>query len=389
MIKQLLIWTLIFIQTLVFAQTEQSKLEVYFKFGGYAKADFLFSQYNNGSVAVGSPLQDIHLPSAIPIGNGIQTYDTYFHVKESRFNFDVGSTIKNKPIRVFMELDFLLSKAGDEKISNSYNPRLREFYIEFDKIIIGQTWSNFMILIIPEDLDFAGAAEGIVFNRQPQVRITFGTWQFSLENPESFLTPYQGGTPMVSSGGFPDITARKNFKGDWGTVSIAGIGRGVRIYDAQGDRHLSTAYGITVGGKIKIGKRDDLRLMYTAGYGLGRYIAIGFIPAGTLDATNKIDLVSSMNYYVSYLHHWGDHWMSSVNISVLESDRDTALSGIDVNKSAWSASGNLIYNVTPELYFGGEVMYGYRDQESGVNGSFTRVQLSAKYKFNFRTVMYK
>ena len=389
MIKPLLVCALVFTQVLVFAQTEQTKAEVYFKFGGYAKADFLFSQYNNGSVAVGSPLQDIHLPSAIPTGNGIKTYDTYFHVKESRFNFDVGTSIKNKPIRVFIELDFLLSKAGDEKISNSYNPRLREFYIEYDKIILGQTWSNFMILIIPEDLDFAGAAEGIVFNRQPQVRVTLGTWQFSLENPEAFLTPYLGGAPTPSSGGFPDLTARKNFKGDWGIASIAAIGRGIRMYDGQGERHVSSGYGITLGGKIKIGKKDDLRLMYTAGYGLGRYLAIGFIPAGTLDAANDIDLVGSMNYYVSYLHHWGDHWMSSVNISMLYSDRDTALSGMDVNNSAWSASGNLIYKVTPELYFGGEVMYGYRDQESGVNGSFTRVQFSAKYKFNFRTVINK
>jgi len=383
---KLLILPLLFIHVYVIAQTEENPT-VYFNFGGYAKADFLFTQYNNGAPPPESPIKDIHLPSAIPIGNGIQTYDTYFHVKESRFNFDVGTTIKSKPIRIFIELDFLLSKAGDEKISNSYNPRLREFYIEYDKVIIGQTWSNFMILIIPEDLDFAGAAEGIVFNRQPQIRVTLGTWQFSLENPESFLTPFQGGAPVASSGGFPDITARKNFKGDWGTVSIAAIGRGIRLYDAQGDRHLSTGYGLTTGGKINIGQRDDLRLMYTAGYGLGRYIAIGFISAGTLDTADDIHLTSSMNFYISYLHYWSDHWKSSVNISVLDSYKDTALSGEDVNKSAWSVSGNLLYNVTPELMFGGEAMYGYRDQESGVNGAFTRVQLSAKYSFNFRSYM--
>ena len=43
-------------------------------------------------------------------------------------------------------------------------------------------------MIIPEDLDFAGAAEGIVFIRQPQVRFSWNKWQFALENPETVVT---------------------------------------------------------------------------------------------------------------------------------------------------------------------------------------------------------
>ena len=386
--KLILLGLSLMINSLVFSQ-EKDQPTAYFQFAGYAKADALFSIYYNGQPEIESPIKDIHLPSAIPIGANRTTYDTYFHAKESRFNFEVGGKIKGKTIRAFIELDFLLSKAGDERVSNSYNPRLREFYIEYDKIIIGQTWSNFMILILPDDLDFAGAAEGIIFNRQPQVRLTFGTWRFSLENPEFFLTPNGGGAFIASSGGVPDITIRKDFNGDWGTMSIAAIGRGVRLWDNQGERHLSTGYGLTIGTKLFIGERDDLRIMATTGNGLGRYAAIGFINAGALDTNNNIDLISSMNGYISYLHYWSENWKSSVNVSGFMAQNNASLGGSDQNRNAWSASANLLYQVSPELLFGGEVMYGYRDQESTTSGSFLRFQFSAKYSFNYKASLSK
>ncbi len=39
-----------------------------FKFGGYVKADFLNTWYNNGDVGNSSPLKDIHFPAQIPVG---------------------------------------------------------------------------------------------------------------------------------------------------------------------------------------------------------------------------------------------------------------------------------------------------------------------------------
>jgi hypothetical protein len=357
----------------------------YFQFGGYAKADVLVTTYFNGLPVEQSPIKDIHIPSAIPIGPRQTTHDTYFHAKESRIHFDAGGKIKGKSIRAYVELDFLLSKNGDERVSNSYNPRLREFYIEYDKLIAGQTWSNFMVLILPEDLDFIGAAEGMVFNRQPQVRLTLGSWRFSVENPQAFITPNDGGDFIAATGGIPDITARKDFNESWGTLSIATIIRSIRIRDAQNTLHFSPGLGLTIGSKINIGARDDLRVMATIGNGLGRYVGIAFVNAGVLEANSDIDLIGSLNGYVSYLHYWSENWKSSVNISGFRAQNNTALGGLDQNHSAWSVSGNLLYQVSPELLFGGEAMYGYRDQESEVSGSFLRIQFSAKYSFRYKS----
>jgi len=159
---------------------ESSDKKTTFSFGGFAKLDFMSTIFYNGEPTLDSPIRDIHLPSVIPVG-GNKTFDTHFHVKESRFNFDLNTELNGKKVHTYIELDFLLSKQGDQRVSNSYSPRIRHFYFTYGKWIFGQTWSNFMNVIIPDDLDFAGAAEGIVFNRQPQVRYSTnnGLWLIS------------------------------------------------------------------------------------------------------------------------------------------------------------------------------------------------------------------
>ncbi len=343
----------------------------------------MFTNYRNGTPNEESPIQDIHLPSVIPVGDRFNVYDTHFHVKESRLYFDVESSLSGKRVHAYAEMDFLLSKAGDERVSNSYNPRLRQFYFEWGDFLFGQTWSTFMIVILPEDLDFTGAAEGIAFNRQPQFRYTYKTWQFSIENPKLTITPYRGGNFITSSGGFPDIIARKNFTLENGKISLAGIVRGLRYYDEDKVKHFTHGLGFTTGGKFKIGEKDDIRFMGTIGRGLGRYIALAFLNAVVLDENNNLTAINSLNGFVAYLHYWNERFMSSFNISALIANNDAALTGNQVNKSAWSASGNLIFKPAPPLLFGVEYMYGYRELESGTNGAFHRIQFSAKYNFQF------
>lgn len=370
--------------SIVFSVKSQDKTE--FTIGGYAKADFLMTVFEGGEPTdPESPVRDIHLPSAIPVG-GSTAYDTHMHVKESRFNFDFSQELSNgKKINAFMEMDFLLSVAGDARVSNSYNPRIRHFYINYDKWLFGQTWSTFMIVIIPDDIDFAGAAEGIVFNRQPQVRFTSGNWQFSLELPESTITPNGGGAFQISSGGIPDGVVRRNFSGKWGNAGLAAIVRNPRYYDINGDRRDFVGYGITSGAKINIGKKDDLRISATYGSGLGRYLALAFLNSSVIDNENDLQAISSVNGYVSLLHHWSEKWKSSVNYSFLEANNPIE-TGLEANKNAWSASANIMCNPVPELMFGIEGMYGYRELESGLGDGMFRLQMSARYTFKYKAI---
>ena len=163
-----------------------------------------------------------------------------------------------------------LGAQGDERVSNSYNPRLRHAFFEYDAWLLGQTWSTFMILDIVEDLDFGGTAEGMVFVRQPQVRFTKGGFQAAIETSETTLTPWQAAGRQDSGNALsPDFVVRYNHGGDWGHVSASGLLRRLNheFDDGTGtiENETATGIGLTVGGMVNFAERDDVRFQATAG----------------------------------------------------------------------------------------------------------------------------
>ena len=357
-----------------------------FKYGGYVKMDALSTYYRNGDVAPDSPLRDIHLASQIPVGMTDENYDLDFHVKESRFNLETVTILEDREIKGFLEMDFLLSKQGDEKVSNSFNPRLRHFYLATGPWLFGQTWTTFMIVVLPDDLDFSGAPEGIVFGRQPQVRFTHGPWQLSLENPETTVTPHGGGPGFVTeSGRMPDIVGRRNFNGDWGSLGMAAIGRQLHYQNpATGREDRQPGWGVTAGTEIKVGEKDDLKAQVTAGQGLGRYLALNFVNSGVVDTTkSEVETIGTYNGWIGYRHFWNDRWRSSVNASFFLADNEASLTGGKVNKAAQSYSINLLYSPAAELTMGVEYIHALRELEDGTDGTMDRLQFSARYNFGY------
>lgn len=286
-------------------------------------------------------------------------------------------------------MDFLLSAQGNERVSNSFSPRMRHFYFEWGKFLFGQTWSTFMIVVVPDDLDFAGAAEGLIFVRQPLVRFTHGNWQFSLENPESTLLDYKD--PKVGESEKeqrPDFVARRNFKTKKGFWAISAIVRRLNgVMAATGEEKYKHTFGISTGGKFNIGQGgDDFRFMASYGTGLGRYAGLGFTAGGQLDQDSNIHGIKTLNGFLAYNHFWQPKkWSSSINISAFEALNDMNLASGEANGRAYSFSANLKYTPAPELLFGIEFMQGYRELANNVTyGSFSRVQFSAKYSFGYQ-----
>jgi hypothetical protein len=359
-----------------------------FNFGGYVKLDMMESKFHNGSVPVGSALRDFHFPAAIPVGGSSDVFSTIdYHAKESRFNLGTDSKIGEHKLTSFVEMDFLLAGQGDERVSNSFNPRLRHFYFTFDQWLFGQTWTTFQVLYLPEDLDFAGAADGIIFNRQPMVRYTTGNWQFAVENAETTLDPYEGGARDVSgSAFFPDLVARYNFGRRWGNVSVAGLLRQLNHEYEEDDvtkKNSTMGYGLTVGGKIKVAKKDEIIFQLSGGSGLGRYAALNFSNGAAIKEDNTLRATVSYLGFIGFRHFWNKQLRSNVNISGITVNNDPAIAGDEVNKLAWSMSVNLLYSPLKALTFGVELMRAGRELENGVAGKFDRLQFSAKYNFNF------
>ncbi len=361
---------------------ESDSIKTQVSFGGYIKTDFLFTNYNDGRPSEASPINDVHFISDIPVGSDVNYSSTHFHAKESRFNLELNSDFAGKPVKAFAEIDFLMSVQGNPIISNSYNPRLRHAFVSYRNFTIGQTWTTFMTGPLPENLDLWGSPEGIILIRQPIIRYSTGNWHFAIENPYTTFTPFQGGPSFSSKGVIPDVVIRKDFVLSSGKISLAAVGRSLTYDNDIGDRFSTTGYGISAGGNIGLGKKDEVRFMATYGQGLGRYIALGFLTSSALDANGDPNTISSMNGYVALLHEWNEKWMTSLNGSMIMADNNTKYSGSEINSLAFSGAINLLYLPVSRLMTGIELRYGYRELENQVNGDFYRIQFSCKYQIS-------
>lgn len=364
--------------------SRDSSRKTTFTFGGYAKLDWLTTGYLNGNPDPESPIRDIHIPGAIPIGQELDGYDTELHARESRFNFEVKSKVAGSPIRMFVEMDFLLSLAGDERISNSYNPRMRHFFFEWKYFLFGQTWTTFMTPeAIPDGIIFVQGADGLVFVRQAMARFTYKGWSFGFENPETSYLPYQESKFQTSTGGFPDLISKYTFRKPWGVLGLSGIIRIVRFANDEGTRTHKLGYGLNASGRIKTGDKDDVRFMVSTGEGIGRYLAFQFITSAVLGPNEDLNTIGSVNGVISYLHHWSNRWRSSVHYSFIWAEDHSELTGGNANQYAWSTSASIMFNPIPEILTGFQLLYANRQTENGTKGSMVRLQFSAKYTFGF------
>ena len=356
-----------------------------FKFGGFVKLDTIVSNFTEGSYSGAG--RDFYIPATIPVGPGNKDGETYldFHAKESRINFRTTHLLDNgSKIGTFWEMDFQLSPGGDERISNSYNPRVRHAFVTYDKWLFGQTWQTFFnVGALPENLDFVGPAESSLFGRQAMIRYSTGNWQFALENPETTITPYGGGGRIVADDNrAPDMVARYNLKGDWGSFTVAGLLRQLR-YDNEGAdiSDKETSYGISASGKFVFGNKDDFRWMVSGGKGLGRYIGLNTANGAVLDEMGNLNAIKSYGTFGSYRHLWSAQWRSNLTLGYLWVDNDTDLTGMNVSKRASSVHVNMIYSPVPKLDFGIEYLHANRKVENGTEGALNRFQFSAKYAF--------
>ena len=356
-----------------------------FKFGGFVKLDTIVSNFTEGSYSGAG--RDFYIPATIPVGPGNKDGETYldFHAKESRINFRTTHLLDNgSKIGTFWEMDFQLAPGGDERISNSYNPRVRHAFVTYDKWLFGQTWQTFFnVGALPENLDFVGPAESSLFGRQAMIRYTNGPWQFAMENPETTITPYGGGGRIVADDNkTPDFVFRYNLKGESSSFTAAALVRQLRYENqAMGIQDKETSYGLSVSGKFVFGNRDDFRWMASGGKGMGRYIGLNTANGAVLDEDDNLQGISSWGAFGSYRHFWSEKWRSNLTYGYLSVDNDTDLTGMGVTKTASSVHINLLYSPVPKLDFGIEYLRADREIESGDDGNLNRIQFSAKYAF--------
>ena len=354
-----------------------------YKFGGYIKLDGMLSDYSGGDLAPASLGTQFYVPATIPVGGSPgEGPDLDMQARETRINFKSDHVLASgDKLSTFIEMDFFLGSGGNERVSNSYNPRMRHAFLKYNNWLAGQTWSTFQdVGALAENLDFIGPSEGTTFVRQAQVRYTSGAWEFAIENPETTITPFGGGTRIVSDdGSIPDLVARYTAKLDNGYIKAAGLVRQLDYKTAAFD-DSETAYGLSLSGKHMFGE-DDIRWMATVGSGTGRYLGLNTSNGAVLDANGNLKAIDQWGGFVSYRHFWDAQWRSNFTLSYLSNDNDQALTGIGVTKDVYSVHANLLFQPIEKMTVGGEIMFAERTLESDLSGDMTRLLLSAKYAF--------
>ncbi len=357
-----------------------------FTVGGFVRTDMLYSNTDSGEIADGATGRDLYLPGQIPVGGSDEGTDFDSHIKFSRlwFGIDNVSDAGDK-VTARVEIDFFGGALGNEVSTNTYGTTIRHAFVGWNQWLAGQTWSNFMDpAALTEAVDFIGPLDGTVFVRQPQIRYTSGPWSFSLENPETTITPFRGGTRITTDdNNLPDVTARYTHKAAWGHLSGALMVRQL-AYETTGANAIddsSFALAGTFSGRYNFDANNDLRFAINAGSGIGRYVALGVASDAVLDADGDIDGLDGVAGFVGFHHNFSPKLRGNLYYAAAEYDNDTALTGTGVTKGHYSVAANLFYSPLPKLDLGAELRYAEREMESGVDGSLTRLHFLAKYSF--------
>jgi outer membrane murein-binding lipoprotein Lpp len=306
--------------------------------GGFAEAASIYRSRNE-TADVGSDFN-----GGIPFANNPKNQENEFRfsARQSRLSGLVNADIdQDTHAGLYVESDFL--GAGDpsnSRESNSFTPRLRQFYATLDRddwgfhFLAGQAWSLLTTNtqgIGPRDNAITPTIDaqyivGFNWARQTQLRFVEdfgnGLWAgVSLENPQASIggsapPGFTTGTPTAANASFinannlgdqaglfsndqtfstdtaPDIVAKVAFDPGFGHYELKGIARFFT------DREFSELHGgsnNTVlgggGGAAAIipvvPKYVDLQISGLAGYGIGRY-GSGQLNDVTFSATGSL-----------------------------------------------------------------------------------------------------
>ncbi len=351
--------------------------------GGFVKLDAIVSDYSKAPIrGIG---EDFFIPPSINTSGDPSDPSFNLHAKETRFWLKSNTPTERGDISTYFEIDFMASQQGNERTVNAYSPRLRHAYINAGRWTVGQTWSSFGdTASVPDYLDDLGPV-GVANARQAQIRYTLpkenGSWVFALDNPVTTLTPFGGGPRIdADDSAFPDVVVRRNWTGNWGMFSVAGLLRELKI-DTAGFDDSEFGSAIALAGRFNIGDQDDFRWQINYGDGLGRYMGMNSFNVGTLDANGEINLTTQYGVLAAYRRVWNDNMRSTLGVSFSDADNDTAISGFDVPESYQSSHVNLVWSPIQRMSLGAEYIWGRRKDESGNDGKLNRIQFSAMYLY--------
>ncbi|ERS84639.1 hypothetical protein Q672_19135 [Marinobacter sp. EVN1] len=361
-------------------------------FGGFIKADAIFGSGGDGTLNS----YTIGLPRTFAKAAGSDTSDwkTGFSARESRISIGTKTEdVAGHNLTTYVEMDFnqdlndALNETGNEIVSNSYSPRLRQAYGSWNGWDFGQTYTTFTDLAAMPEILNQGKQAAFIYVTQPQIRYTMaapgGKLMVALENPED---GFYGRSYDDQS--YPDLVARYQIRGNYGFYSVAGM---VRNLEDDGADDTKVTGAVSLSARIPTIGRDDLRLQYSYGT-LGRYMGLLTYPDVDLaeQAAGEVEPLKTYGVTAAYRHFWSPAWRSNLTVSHTEivSDllnpvaRPVANGTLSYFDSSTSVHANLLWSAHKNLTLGLEYAYWDFGEIAG-SGSQQYEQVMASAKLSF------
>ena len=337
--------------------------DVAMKFGGYAKADFIYD-FN----AIDST--DSFVTTTIPVGAPDRT-NSRAHARQTRLSFDTRWKTDNRVVQVFVEGDFFSD--GDQF-------RLRHAYGEVGSLLVGQTWSTFTdVSAAPATLDFEGSVSN-VNRRQAQARWTqpiIGdavTVAIALEDTRFIIVP----PPLVpgeARSPSPDIIARLKLTREWGRFQFAYLSRTGGFQPDGGNVLTGKAWGLNFTGVVMLLPSTKAYYQFLFGKGIGSYRDL---PDAAPVSQTTDELLPLFGWMVGVTHDWNDRYSS--NFTYAENSLDNAAVQVPdaVSETSYLAA-NLIWSPLKRVLVGVEYLYGIRQNIDRSDAEAHRIQTAVVF----------
>jgi hypothetical protein len=344
-------------------------------FGGYVKADFIYDFDESQG--------DFTFPAALDGEDEGAGDDGGFraHARQTRLWLRAETDTAYGPATGYIELDFF-GGGGNQRFSNSYEPRLRQAYVEWNGWLVGQTWSNFMSLAsYPATLDFEGPS-GMPFIRQAQIRYTHefeNGWSLSgsIENPEFTGRDVLDGTEETfNSDDLPDVTLAAERAGERSTMKLSGL---LRQLSAPGSDEEEQGWGVHASATYDLTAATTLMGNVTYGDGIGRYIIDGVNQDAFLRDDGTLETIEALGVAVAARQDFSE--TVSGQLAYGYYGVEDTFSGDDDTDSVQSLHATLFWQPTERTILGAELIYQERELADGRTFDNTRLQTSVQFNF--------
>ncbi|MET3037641.1 DcaP family trimeric outer membrane transporter [Chryseobacterium sp. NRRL B-14859] len=356
----------------------QSIWDLYIK--GFIQTDVMID-FQDMKLKDGFAAQSIVIPQHNAISSN-------FSIKQSQIGVGIEQKNSTDRLSAYIEIDFY----GP---NGTTAPRFRHGYLQWNKWLLGQTWSNFSDLeIFPNMFDFV-PPDGLMFTRRLQLRYSTplakkSILSLSLEDPNiPSITLPSDSLNWKKRNLLPTFTALYRYGTEKDYIKAGAVLSPISYdmkYTSQEDYQARTiiGWGMMVSGKIHVTPQTILSLQSSFGKGYAtnnsdlneeKYDAVPNPSRG-----NALETLRLLNIVGICEHWWAPRWSSVIFYSYSKVGEETFIPK-EMTREFRNFGFNIAFQPYKKVRMGIETNYGKKETFENKEAHAWRIQVSTALSF--------